>query len=483
MLLRELLSGIEILDTSMDPDTEISGISYDSRKTEPGDLFVAISGFETDGHKYIPGAMKRGAVAVLCEIQPDNGIPFVLTPNCRNALAIASINYFRKPAENLVLIGITGTNGKTTSSYIIKHILEYVTGEKVGLIGTINNLIGNRVIPSDHTTPESFELQKLLADMADSGCRYVVMEVSSHSLKLGRVAGIHFDVTAFTNLTQDHLDFHHTMEDYAASKKKLFYSCSVACINEDDSYSGYFMQDLPCECKTFSVLNGSADFSASGIRSTEKGVSFDLSCDGEINRVWLPIPGDFSVYNALGAIAVCRSLDLPLKRIVEAMQTSSGVKGRLEVLPLDTDYSVIIDYAHTPDALKNIINTLKPLTRGRLITLFGCGGDRDHLKRPIMGAAAAEGSDLCIVTSDNPRTEDPDSIIRDILDGFRESSTPYVVIRDRIEAIHWAIDNAQSGDVILLAGKGHEDYQVIGHSKHHFDEREIVLSYLEEKHS
>ena len=482
MQLRELLSGIEILEANLDLNTEISGISYDSRKTEPGNLFVAISGFETDGHKYIPAALNRGAAAVLCEIRPEEGVPFVLVPDCRTALAAVSVNYFHKPAEKLVMIGITGTNGKTTSSYIIKHILEACTGERIGLIGTINNMIGDRIIPSDHTTPESYELQKLLAEMADSGCRYVVMEVSSHSLKLGRVAGIHFDVTAFTNLTQDHLDFHHTMEDYAASKKKLFYNCSVACINEDDAYSAYFLDGLPCVSKTYSVRNEKADFHASHIFSTDKGVSFELIADGEVKSVQIPIPGDFSVYNALGAIAVCSSLGIPLSEIVEALKSSSGVKGRLEVLPVDTDYSVIIDYAHTPDALKNIVHTLKPLTRGRLITLFGCGGDRDHSKRPIMGAAAAEGSDLCIVTSDNPRTEDPDTIIQDILSGFLNSSTPYIVIRDRIEAIHWAIDNARSGDVILLAGKGHEDYQVIGHSKHHFDEREIVLSYLEEKH-
>ena len=230
------------------------------------------------------------------------------------------------------------------------------------------------------------------------------------------------------------------------------------------------------------MLNSNADYHAFNIRSTEKGVSFDLVHDGKVDCARIPIPGDFSVYNALASISVCNSLGLSVSQIVDALNSSSGVKGRLEVLPVDTDYSVIIDYAHTPDALKNIVRTLKPLTRGRLITLFGCGGDRDRTKRPIMGAAAAKGSDFCIVTSDNPRTEDPDSIIQDILLGFKDTKTPYIVIRDRIEAIHWAIDNAQCGDVILLAGKGHEDYQVIGHSKHHFDEREIVLSYLEERH-
>ncbi len=481
MLLSKLLSGIKIIDSNAKPQTDIGGISYDSRKTRPGDIFVAISGFETDGHNYIDAALRNGASVILCERKPECECSFVITDNSRNALAIASKNYFDNPAGKMTVIGLTGTNGKTTTSYLLKHIIEKCTGAKTGLVGTINNLIGSEVIPTEHTTPESFELQKLLTEMNDAGCSYVIMEVSSHSLKLDRVAGIHFDVAEFTNLTQDHLDFHITMDDYAASKKKLFSSCSTACINLDDEWSSYFLSDLSCMVNTYSIQDSSADFYADDIICTDKGASFTVYHKNEHNNVHIPIPGLFSVHNALGALAVCCSAGLDFNACCDALCSAKGVKGRLEIVDTADDYTVIIDYAHTPDALKNVLNTLKPLTKGRLITLFGCGGDRDRMKRSIMGSVAAELSDLCIVTSDNPRTEDPLEIIHDIMPGVYAYNTPYMVISDRIEAIHWAIDNAASGDVILLAGKGHEDYQIIGHVKHHMDEREIVASYLKGK--
>ena len=444
MLLSRLLSGIKITESNALPETEVSGISYDSRKTKPGDVFVAISGFETDGHKYIDAALKNGAAVILCERMPQCKCSYVITDNSRYALAIASKNFFDDPAGKMKTIGLTGTNGKTTTSYLLKHILEVCTGSKTGLVGTINNMIGDEIIPTEHTTPESLELQKLLSDMNEAGCGYVIMEVSSHSLKLDRVAGICFDVAEFTNLTQDHLDFH----------------------------------KITCMLNTYSISDSTADFCADDIVCTEKGAEFEVHHNDETRKVTIPIPGLFSVHNALGALAVCCSAGLEFNACCDALCTATGVKGRLEIVDTGDDYTVIIDYAHTPDALKNVLNTLKPLTKGRLITLFGCGGDRDRTKRSIMGSVAAELSDLCIVTSDNPRTEDPLDIIHDIMPGVYAHDTSYTVINDRIEAIHWAIDNARSGDVILLAGKGHEDYQIIGHVKHHMDEREIVSSYL-----
>ena len=481
MLVSNVLRGIKIIESNVQPDTEITGLSYDSRKTQPGDIFVAVSGFETDGHRFIDSALNNGASVILCEKKPLIDCSYILTDNSRHALAVASSNFFGNPAKKMKMIGITGTNGKTTSSYIIKHIIEVCTGSSTGLIGTINNMIGDLVIPTEHTTPESYELQKLLSDMNDAGCRYVIMEVSSHSLKLDRVSGIQFDVAEFTNLTQDHLDFHHTMIDYAASKKKLFNFCDTACVNLDDSWSAYILDGINCRLNTYSISDKTADFYADNIICTAKGASFSVHHNGDAITVTIPIPGMFSVSNALGALAVCCSTGLEFSSCCAALCSASGVKGRLELVETEDDYTVVIDYAHTPDALKNVLNTLKPLTKGKLITLFGCGGDRDRTKRSIMGSVAAELSDFCIVTSDNPRTEEPGEIIKDIMPGVYSHNTPYIVIEDRIEAIHWAIDNASSGDVILLAGKGHEDYQIIGHVKHHMDEREIVASCLKGK--
>ena len=478
MLLSRVLDGIDVTETNVPFDFEISGISYDSRKTKEGELFVAVSGFETDGHRFINSAVNNGASVVLCERRPDCHCNYIITNNTRKALAIASMNFYDNPAGKMTVIGLTGTNGKTTTSFLIKHIIEVCTGKMTGLIGTICNMIGTKVIPADHTTPDSLELQKLLADMYTSGCKYVIMEVSSHSLKLDRVEGIRFSVAEFTNLTQDHLDFHKTMEDYAASKKKLFNNCNLACINLDDKWSTYFTDGINCELVTYSISDPSADFFANEIECTEKGAFFSVHHENAIRKVSIPIPGLFSVHNALGALAASCAVGIEFISCCDALCTARGVKGRLEIVETGNDFTIIIDYAHTPDALKNVLNTLKPLTKGRLITLFGCGGDRDKTKRSIMGSVAAEFSDLCIITSDNPRTEEPLAIIQDILPGVDTHNTPHIVISDRIQAIHWAIDNAVPGDVILLAGKGHEDYQVIGHTKHHMDEREIVSSYL-----
>lgn len=478
MKLRELIKNLSIIEMNADAELEISGVSYDSRKTEKGDMFVAIRGFEADGHKFIPKAVENGAAVILCEEKPSCDIPYVLVSDSRYGLAIVSRDFFGDPASEMTMIGITGTSGKTSSSYLIKHMLESKLDAKVGLIGTNGNMIGDEFLHTEHTTPESYELHKLFRHMADSGCTHVVMEVSSHSLTLERVAGIHFDVALYTNLSQDHLDFHGTMEEYAAAKRKLFSMCSLGCFNLDDAWADFMRDGASCRTMTFSTEKNEADLVAKDIRLTADGVRFASVSGDEISITKLGIPGMFSVYNALGTMSVGLALGLSLADCSDAMSSAKGVKGRLEIVPTGRDFSVVIDYSHKPDALEKVLKTLKPVTRGRLIALFGCGGDRDKLKRPIMGRIAADNADLVVVTSDNPRTEDPDEIIREIVAGMKDKRTPTKVISDRREAIAWAIDNAAPGDVLLLAGKGHEDYQVVGHEKHHMDEREIVADCL-----
>lgn len=478
MKLRELIKNLSIIEMNADAELEISGVSYDSRKTEKGDMFVAIRGFEADGHKFIPKAVENGAAVILCEEKPSCDIPYVLVSDSRYGLAIVSRDFFGDPASEMTMIGITGTSGKTSSSYLIKHMLESKLDAKVGLIGTNGNMIGDEFLHTEHTTPESYELHKLFRHMADSGCTHVVMEVSSHSLTLERVAGIHFDVALYTNLSQDHLDFHGTMEEYAAAKRKLFSMCSLGCFNLDDAWADFMRAGASCRTMTFSTEKNEADLVAKDIRLTADGVRFASVSGDEISMTKLGIPGMFSVYNALGTMSVGLALGLSLADCSDAMSSAKGVKGRLEIVPTGRDFSVVIDYSHKPDALEKVLKTLKPVTRGRLIALFGCGGDRDKLKRPIMGRIAADNADLVVVTSDNPRTEDPDEIIREIVAGMKDKRTPTKVICDRREAIAWAIDNAAPGDVLLLAGKGHEDYQVVGHEKHHMDEREIVADCL-----
>lgn len=478
MKLREIIQNIRVLSATADPETEISGISYDSRRTRPGDLFVAVRGFEADGHRFIPKAVSNGAAVILCETPPTDGTPYVQTDDCRLGLALCSRDFFGNPAAEMKMVGITGTSGKTSSSYLLKHLLEREKDAKVGLIGTNGNWIGDEFLHTEHTTPESYELHSLFRQMADAGCTHVVMEVSSHSLTLERVAGITFDVGVFTNLSQDHLDFHKDMEDYAAAKRKLFSQCREGWLNADDPWTPFMLEGAQCPCCTFSAERNDADLVAKDVRLSASGVRFAAMCGGKLAITKLGIPGMFSVYNALAVMAAGLGLGIPLADCAEAMESAKGVKGRMELVPSDGDYAILIDYAHKPDALEKVLKTLRPVTRGRLIVLFGCGGDRDRGKRPIMGHIAAELADLCIVTSDNPRTEEPMAIIEEILSGMKNSTTAVQVIEDREKAIAWAIDKAGPGDVILLAGKGHEDYQVVGKEKHHMDEREIVAAVL-----
>ena len=483
MKLKSLTENLSVIKSTADPECEISGIAYDSRAVCPGYTFVAIRGLQTDGHNYIPNAVKAGAAVIICEEVPAEDIPFIQVENSRLALSLISAAWFRYPAREMKLIGVTGTSGKTTTTHLIKHILEEAENAKVGLVGTNGNRIGRELIHTEFTTPESLELQGLFRRMADEGCDYAVMEVSSHSLAMDRVGGLRFDVAAFTNLTQDHLDLHKTMEEYAAAKHRLFLMCDTACMNLDDPYVSTMMQGISCPCLTTSVADPGADLFADQVSLTAQGVSFLAVYGEERVPVTLAIPGMFSVHNALTALSVCMEAGIPLSKAAAALATAKGVKGRVETVPAGKDYTILIDYSHKPDALENVLRTLRPVTKGRLITLFGCGGDRDRQKRPIMGKVAAKFSDFVIVTSDNPRTEDPDAIIAEIVEGLKDASTPYHVLTDRIDAIRYAIDNASPGDVILLAGKGHEDYQIVGHEKHHMDEREIVADYLKEKGS
>lgn len=479
MKLRDLLKDIPFTYTAVDLDIDIREVRYDSRTVQPGDLFVAVRGFATDGHAYIGMALKKGAVAVVCE-QAGKGIPAVIVPDARAALADIAGNRFDHPSRKLTMVGVTGTNGKTTTTTLIKHILE-AEGHKVGLIGTNQNMIGDEVIPTERTTPESYELQALFARMAEAGCTHCVMEVSSHSLVLDRVRGVRFAVGAFTNLTQDHLDFHKTMEAYREAKAKLFTISDKGVINLDDPVADKMLAHAECPCLTFSADKDAADLSAKNIELGASGVSFVAATRDAIARVSLGIPGHFSVENALAALGVCVALGVPLENAARALGTAHGVKGRAEVVPTNTDYTVLIDYAHAPDGVSNILRTVRGFAKGRVIALFGCGGDRDRTKRPIMGHLAAELSDYCIVTSDNPRTEQPEAIIEDIVAGMKDAKVPVDVICDRRAAIYHALDIAQKDDVIVLMGKGHETYQEIDHVKHHMDEREIVADYFKEK--
>lgn len=478
MKLSELLRDIEITEMHAPEDMEISGVAYDSRRVVEGGMFVAVSGFETDGHSYISAAKASGAVCCICERAPETDIAYVIVPDSRLALALISRNWFGDPASHMTVIGVTGTNGKTTSTYLIKHMLEVCLDARVGLVGTNGNMIGAELIHTERTTPESYELQELFAEMAEAGCTHVVMEVSSHSLVLSRVAGIRFKAAVFTNLTQDHLDFHKTMSAYALAKAQIFSMCDAAAVNVDDEWAQFMLERAQCPVLKYSEKDIFADLVAKDIRLSASGVRFCALYDNALERVRLGIPGLFSVYNALGVIACGLLLGIDLKDCCAALADAKGVKGRVEVVPTDGDYTILIDYAHTPDALENVLRSMRAVTDGRLVALFGCGGDRDKTKRPIMGQIAADNADFVIVTSDNPRTEEPEAIIADITAGLKGKRTPHKTIVSRPEAIEWAIENHRPGDVIVLAGKGHEDYQIVGKTKHHMDEREIVADIL-----
>ena len=459
-------------------DVEITDVTNDSRKVTPGMAFVCINGTNMDGHKYAVAAANKGAAAVIAE--HNVGVcSQVIVPDTKRAYAKMCSALYGDPKDQLKLIGVTGTNGKTTTTCLIKNVLEQF-GKKVGLIGTIHNMICDKVVPTENTTPDAHELHRVFREMVDAGCEYAVMEVSSHALEQERVAGLKFAAGVFTNLTQDHLDYHLTMENYVLAKKKLFFMTDVAVVNSDDKWAEKMTDGIPCAVSTFAVEDASAEYRASDLKYRADGVSFRLENGGRGTEVSVRTPGRFSVYNALAAASCLASLGFDLQDTLNCLSKSVGVKGRAEVVETGRDFTVIIDYAHTPDGLENVLKTFNEIKTDRLVVLFGCGGDRDATKRPQMAKIAAELADYCIVTSDNPRTEDPSAIIDDILVGMKGTKTPYTVIENRRDAIHYAVKNAQKGDIIVLAGKGHETYQIIMTEKNHFDEREVVQEALAE---
>lgn len=478
MKLDQLLEGVALTACAVSRDVQITSVSYDTRTLKPGALFMALSGYKTDGHRHIGEALNKGAAAVLCQHPPEGEGPWLVCPDTRAALAAVSANWFSHPARELTLLAVTGTNGKTTTTYLLKEVLERCAGARVGLIGTNRNMIGDESFPTGRTTPESWDLQQLLRNMADAGCTHVVMEVSSHALVLHRVDGLRFAAGIFTNLTPDHLDFHKTMEAYRDAKGLLFAQTDLAVLNLDDEAGRYFARTVSCPRLTYSENKNEADLTAKNIRLFPERVEFEAVTLGDIRRVRLPIPGGFSIYNALGVLACTQGLGLPLSAAAEALAHVKGVKGRVEVVPVPAPYTVLIDYAHTPDALENILTTVRGLTQNRVVCLFGCGGDRDRSKRPVMGAIAADLADFVVVTDDNPRTEPPQAIIDDILKGMEGTPTPYAVKPDRRAAIRYVLSQGRPGDVIVLAGKGHETYQEINGVKHHLDEREEIKDFF-----
>jgi UDP-N-acetylmuramoyl-L-alanyl-D-glutamate--2,6-diaminopimelate ligase len=457
----------------------VTGIEEDSRKVRPGNIFIARSGSKTDGRQFIADAVTRGAIAVAGEAKMDDlPVPqLVLTDAVAARVANA---YYGYPSHTVKIVGITGTNGKTTSAYLVRHLLKKI-GRKCGLIGTVEIDDGNTTVEAEMTTPGAVDVFRLLATMRDNGCGACVMEVSSHALDQNRVAGIRFAGAAFTNLTGDHLDYHKTMENYAAAKGKLFQSLSgdaVAVYNADDAHWPQIVRD--CKGRQISFGTGKkADYFADDIHVTSQGSKFVLHAPGGHAHVDMSLIGKHNIENALTAAALVGEIfGLTPDQLAAGLHDAAGAPGRLQRVPTDSPFAVLVDYAHTDDALKNVLTALAPITKGKLRVLFGCGGDRDKTKRPRMAQIAAEYADAVYVTSDNPRTEDPEKIIADILPGFPAKSPPTYIEPDRRVAIGRILHDAQTGDVVLIAGKGHENYQIIGTTKHHFDDIEEARKVL-----
>ncbi|MBQ1537892.1 MAG: UDP-N-acetylmuramoyl-L-alanyl-D-glutamate--2,6-diaminopimelate ligase [Ruminococcus sp.] len=480
MKLSELVRELGI-DCGSLANTELDGLTSDNRVT-PGKsfAFVCIKGNTFDGHSAAAAMVEKGAAAVFCE--HDLGLPQqIIVEDTRGIYPHLCSAWFGHPEREVKMLGVTGTNGKTTITTTLKKTL-MALGRKSGLIGTCQNEIGDEVLPTARTTPEPYDLFELLRKMADAGCEYVVMEVSSQGLEQKRTGPCRFELAVFTNLTQDHLDVHGTMENYYQAKKLLFDISGEALINIDDDHGRRYLDEITIPARTYSAIEP-ADYYAESVSLGASGVKYVYCCGGEgcdnRHNVTFAMPGLFNVSNSLAVIAVCDMLGIGAKAAVDKINSMTGVRGRAEVIPTGRDFTVICDYAHTPDAVSNVLRAIRNGTEGRLVCLFGCGGNRDAKKRPLMAKAAAENADFLIVTSDNPRNEDPDAIIEDILKGLEGYSTPYTRITDRREAIFYAVRNARAGDVIVLAGKGHEDYQILaGGKKIHFDEREIVAQAL-----
>ncbi|KHD38273.1 UDP-N-acetylmuramoylalanyl-D-glutamate--2,6-diaminopimelate ligase [Clostridium acetobutylicum] len=480
MKLKKIIGDVKYELICGDLNVEIDNLNYDSRKVNKKGLFFCIEGYTSDGHDFIDKAVEKGADVIVCTKVPKK------LPNCtvvkvedgRKAMAVMGANFYDNPSHKLKLIGITGTNGKTTSTYMMKSMLES-SGYKVGLIGTIANYIGDKKIESHRTTPESLELQKLFSDMVRDKIDYCVMEVSSHSLYLDRVYGIVFEEGIFTNLTQDHLDFHKTFENYYKAKMILFKNSKRSIINIDDKYGERVFKDAGSDKITYG-LTEKADLKAENLKMTSRGTEFDLCYKGLREHVKINIPGKYNVYNALGSVAACLNEGISIEKVKDGLNKLSSVPGRCEIVTHNTnlDFDVVLDYAHTPDGLEKVLKASREFTKGRLISVFGCGGDRDKTKRPIMGEIGSKLSDIAVITSDNPRSENPEEIIKDIVQGIKTDN--YVIVENRKEAIKKAMLMAKKDDVIVLAGKGHEDYQILGDKTIHFDEKEIVSEFIKE---
>lgn len=474
MRLYKLIEGLADINI---PDREISSVTDNTKKVRKDCIFVCVKGGSFDGHDAAAEMLEKGAAVIVAERDLGLGNKQIITDNSRKFYGELCAAWFDHPEKKLKIIGVTGTNGKTTISNVIKNIF-MKNGIKTGLIGTICNEIGDETVHTDNTTPMAFDYMCLLDKMVKAGCKYAVMEVSSFGLVQHRIGPTHFDMGIFTNLTQDHLDYHKTMENYYQAKKMMFDECDYALINTDDEYGRRIFSEISCKKERYGI-SSEADYYADAIKIKSDGTSFWYCYNGKSQLVNMKMTGMFNVSNVTAAISVCLKAGLPIEDILKAVSEYNGVKGRCEIIPTGRDFTVICDYAHTPDAVENILKSVREYTEGRLICLFGCGGNRDAKKRPLMAKAAAKFADRLIITSDNPRDEIPEAIIDDILAGIKDSEIPFDVVVDRTKAIHHSLKIAEKGDIIVLAGKGHEDYQVLPGNEHiHFDEREIVSEGL-----
>ena len=485
--LGNIMQGVEYSVLSGQLSQDIQGISYDSRQVKTGDLFICIPGLKSDGHDFVEQAISQGAKALLVErdLPVKDDLAVLLTPGCRKAMPVVAANYFDHPSRDIKLIGVTGTNGKTTTTHLIKAILEE-QGTRVGIMGTLYASFGDYTKTLSNTTPESVDIEEFINRVREQGGQYVVMEVSSHALDMGRVDEMCFHSAVFTNLTQDHLDYHQNMDKYRDAKLKLFTHISpdngqFSIINADDPAAPEFIRAANQTSLTYAI-ESEADIKAVDLQSTLKGSRFTVVDRTGSFSVNMKLIGLFNVYNALAAIAFALREGIPVDIIQSALAKITGVAGRFEQVDCGQNFTVVVDYAHTPDGLENILQTGREILENRLITVFGCGGDRDRTKRPLMGRIAAQYSDFCIVTSDNPRSEDPESILDDIIPGLESiNNSHYAKIVDRREAIHQAICLAKKGDLVIIAGKGHETYQLVKDQILHFDDREVAAEYLRGK--
>lgn len=494
--LRDVAGKTAIIKQEGPKDQMITDITADSRKVKKGSLFICLTGARVDGHAFAETACKQGAVAVIAEkkIHVPSNVSVIYVKDTRKAMEDITPYFFDYPARKMRMIAVTGTNGKTTSTHIIDHIVNHA-GCHGGLIGTIHALIGKKEIATHNTTPDVIDLQKLLYQMVQAGVTHVSMEVSSHALVLGRVKGCEFDTAGFTNLTEDHLDFHKTMANYAKAKSILFHMISqygqtktnkTAVINIDDSYSNVMLSAIDhkevCKALTYSIDKPS-DLQASDIHFTGKSSAFNVSYHGKVYPVETHLAGRFNVYNVLTAMGCCLAENIPMSEIIAALKDFYAVPGRFEIIDEGQPFTVVVDYAHTPDGLENILNTAEEITHGKILVVFGCGGDRDKMKRPIMGRIAGKMANKVFVTSDNPRTEDPEEIVKEVAAGVKEIAAEkpglsYIVEPDRRTAIQMAIREAKPGDIVLIAGKGHENYQILKDKTIHFDDREEARKAL-----